>query len=475
MWRLSATSSAESVRPVVIVGGGISGLVVAFRLARRGIRSTLIEKSEQLGGLIRTDRWGGCDLEAGPDSFIADKPALAELAAELGIDSQLIGSNDGARRTFIAKNGRLIPMPPGMVLMVPSDLRAANASELFSPASKQRFEAELLFTPRTREIDIPLRDFVSDHFGSDVFDTLAEPLLAGVYGGNGSLLSARSVLPKFIQFEQSTGSLIRAVQAERQKPRTNEVSVFRSFAGGMQTVIDALRAAIHPFCEILHGKIRTADPVTPGTWRLHFDDGRRLEGRQLVLACPAHTQAAILTASTPLLAAHLADIPYSSAILATYVYDCGLTAPALDGFGFLVPQAERRTIAAATFISTKFPSRIPPNFRAIRAFVVGRQAEALAGFSENVLLSSIKSDLERFVQIEGAPVFHKLDRWPASMPQYVVGHEARCQQISILRLETPNLHLCGNAFEGVGLPDCVRLATQTAERIEAACGKPSST
>jgi oxygen-dependent protoporphyrinogen oxidase len=214
---------------VLILGGGVSGLATAYFLSRCGIPSTIVEKTTRTGGLIKTDCIEGCRLEAGPDSFIATKPAVRELADELpGLHDQIIGSNDAARRIFVARNGKLLPMPKGMVMMVPAEWEPLQQSELLSEEAKRRIDLETSMKPRERQEDISVGQLVNEHFGSEVLEYLTEPLLCGVYGGDSENLSAESVLPRFVGYERKYGSLVKGVQHElRDKPK-NGGSLFLS-------------------------------------------------------------------------------------------------------------------------------------------------------------------------------------------------------------------------------------------------------
>lgn len=440
-----------------IIGAGLSGLATSYFLAQLGIRSVLIEKSSRLGGLIRTDLVEGCTLEAGADSYLAAKPAVTELARELSLDSEIIGSNDAARRAFVVRESRLVPLPRGMVMMVPGDWAAALRSPLFSPRTKLRFLTETRSRPRIREKDVSVSDFVADHFGSELAAYVAEPLLAGVYGGDSGSLSAASVLPRFLDYERAYGSLIRAVRRERRQAGSGPL--FRSFRDGMQTLTDALS----PHAAVTHADAQRIERSN-GRWRIRHGQGS-LEADDLVLACPTHAAALLLDDLSPALAAELAAIPYSSAMLVTLVYERSKLAHPLDGFGFLVPQPERRTISAATWVNTKFPTRIPNHLAAVRAFIVADEAVKLAGASMPELMGLVRSDLARFMGIEIGPRFSAVHKWPHSMPQYVVGHQERIGKIRAALTDLPGLYLTGNAYEGVGLPDCVRLAKETAKRV----------
>lgn len=448
---------------VAIVGGGVSGLATAFYLSRAGIKPLLIEKSPQVGGLIRTEQADGCRLEAGPDSWISTKPAVRELAGELGLTNQIIGSNDTRRRVFIARSGELVPFPQGMSMMVPGQWGPALRSKLFSPETKRRFLTETLMRPRCRNRDVSVGELVADHFGAEVLESVTDPLLAGVYGGDAATLSASSVLPKFVDYEERYGSLIRGVRQERNSGSSSPL--FLSLRDGMESLTDALARAIEGRAQVRQSEVTQVRRHGSG-WSLRIGDVW-LEAEHLILACPAHAAANLLENPAPELAGELAAIPFSSSILVTMLFDEDSFGSSLDGFGFLVPKRERRTIAAATWINTKFPTRVAPGTVAIRAFVVADEAVRLGAASDAELQQAVAEDLRHFMGAGvGWPRSARIYRWPRSMPQYVVGHGERRRRITERLLEMPTLHLVGNAYDGVGIPDCVKLAKATAAQIQ---------
>jgi oxygen-dependent protoporphyrinogen oxidase len=448
---------------VLIIGGGVSGLATAYHLSRYAIPSTIIEKSHRTGGLIKTDVIEGCHLEAGPDSFIATKPAVSELAAELpGLPEQIIGSNDAGRKIFVVRNGQLLPMPQGMVMMVPGDWDALEKSQLIGAEAKRSIHDETKRKPLERKEDVSVGQFVGEHFGPEVLEYLTEPLLCGVYGGDSENLSAESVLPRFLGYERKYGSLVKGVQQElRDRPKSG--SLFLSFRDGMQTLTNSLARALGDRVQILHGEA-TEIRRQGETWTVRVG-ADTLSSRNIALCCPAHVNAKLLESEAAPVADELAAIPYSSAILVMQVYDRAQLLHPLDGFGFLVPRGERKTIAAATFVDTKWPDRNPKTLAAIRVFIVGKRAVELADASEQEILSLVRQDLQSFMGITALPLFHTFYRWPNSMPQYVVGHSQRTKNIFEHLANYPGLFLVGNAYDGVGVPDCLRHAREVAQHI----------
>jgi oxygen-dependent protoporphyrinogen oxidase len=458
------------VADVLIVGGGISGLAAAYYLEQQNLSVVLVEAQNRLGGLIATEQRQGCYLEAGPDSYIATKPAVAELAQSIpGLAARIIGSNDVARRVFVAKHGRLVPMPQGMVMMVPGEWQPAFSSPLFPPVAKLRFLSELFYRRRVRGDDVTISEFVKDHFDESVLEYVTEPLLTGVYGGEAGKLSARSVLPRFVEYEEKYGSLIRGVRlerAQRKQQRKESESLFQSFENGMQTLVEGVTGALGSGVRIVHGLAERAVPAPGRGWRVTVG-GQSEEAAHLVLACPAFRAAAVLEDADPGLSEELASIPYSSAITVMMGLEGAQLNHPLDGFGFLVPRRERKVIAACTWVNTKFPSRVAAGWAVLRAFIVGREADDLMAASDEDLTGIVAGEFRRLMGTCSRAWFTTVHRWPRSMPQYVVGHQARAARIEKRLGQHRGLHLVGNAYDGVGIPDCVRLAKSVSERIAA--------
>ena len=440
-----------------------TGLTTAYYLSRSGIPSVLFEKTKRLGGLIQTDLIRDCQLEGGPDSFLAAKPAVRELAHDLpGLESQIINSNDAARRVFVARNGRLVPLPAGMVMMAPGKWLPVLRSELLSTRAKVRLLQETLHKPRQRTEDISVGQFVEDHFGSEVLEFIADPLLSGVYGGDAASLSAASVLPRFVAYEQKYGSLIRGARRER-RAKSSSASLFQSFHDGMQVLTHSLARASSDRVSVVHTEVSQVQRFG-SLWQVRAGD-RTLSSPDLVLACPAHVCRRLLESSAIPLAEELSAIPYSSAILVTLVYERAALGHPLDGFGFLVPAGQRKVLAAATWVSVKFPVRTPSHLAALRGFIVGVEAAGLLEAPDASLIDFVRQDFSRWMGIDAPPLFSTIHRWPDSMPQYIVGHDERRQKIARLLEHYPGLFLTGNAYDGVGIPDCIRLAQDMSKQV----------
>ena len=453
--------------PVLIVGGGISGLSTAYYLSQAGISSILFEKTTRLGGLIQTDVIQGCRLEAGPDSYLAAKPAIKELAHDLpALESQIISSNDASRRVFVARDGRLLPLPADMVMMAPGKWPPILRSDLLSARTKAHLVREVFRKPRKRTEDISVGELVEDHFGSEVLELIAAPLLSGVYGGQTTALSAASVLPRFLAYEEKYGSLIRGARRELRQKKKRE-ALFQSFRDGMQVLPDSLARTAAGHLSVVHSEI---DEVRPygSVWQIRAGE-QTLSSPNLVLACPAHVCSRLLENSAAPLAEELSAIPYSSAILVTLVYDRAALGHPLNGFGFLVPAHERNVLAAATWINVKFPIRIPPHLAALRGFIVGDEATDLLAASDADIIELVRQDFSRWMGADAHPLFSTIHRWPNSMPQYVVGHSARCARIECLLEGHPGLFLAGNAYYGVGIPDCIHNAQEISKQVAARC------
>jgi oxygen-dependent protoporphyrinogen oxidase len=462
----SEKSSGPARKPsVVIVGGGISGLSAAYYLAKAGIGSTLIEQQPRLGGVIQTEIVEGCLLEAGPDSFLSAKPWARELARDLGLEHEIIGSNDHLRVTYVFRRGRLLPLPDGLMLMVPTRFLPLLTTPLLGWRTKLQMAAEFFRKPLPpRPSDVSVAQFIREHYGQETVDYLAEPLLAGVYGGDAEQLSVASVLGRFLELERTYGSLTRGVLAERRRLRQerNAQPLFHTLRGGLGSLIHALAEATRSHTRTVAARATALERCENG-YRVRTEDGV-FPADCVVLACPAWQSAALVRSLDGELAALLEAIPYHSSVTVALGYDRRQFTRALDGFGFLVPRRERDRIIACTWVGTKFRHRVPEDKVVLRCFLGGGD-EGVLHLGDDELEACVRGELRRIMGLTAEPRFVRIARWPRSMAQYTLGHARRLEAIEMRLRNFPGLYLVGNAYYGIGIPDCVRLGRRAADCI----------
>ena len=485
---------------VAIIGGGIAGLAAAFELEKArtsgaDVEYTLFESRERLGGSLASENVNDVVLERGPDSFLSEKPAGAELCRELGLADQLVPSNDDNRKTYIVVKNRLVPLPDGLMFLIPTKLVPTALSGLFSPSTKIRMALELLHPPRPSGQDESVAALVERHFGKEAVDRLADPLLSGIYGGDATQLSARTVLPKLVEMETQYGSLTRGMLAAHKQMRermaamraasnngatggqgqgggrpTGPRPIFTTLKGGLQQLVDALESRLNP------GWIRKSTAVDglerDGTgWRLRSGNESEFYDA-VILASTAWASGKLLAATDAALGDELSAIPYSSSITVNLVFDESQLGRLPDGFGFLVPVVEGRAMLACTFVHRKFAGRTPTGKAVLRAFLGGAKNEALLDQSDDVLVATVRRELSeilgaRIIGPHIAAEATQVSRWRRAMAQYAVGHQERMKRVKEHVAALPGLRLAGNAYEGIGIPDCIRTGRQAAKELVA--------
>lgn len=484
---------------VAIIGGGIAGMAAAFELekARAGgaaVEYTLYESRERLGGSLASEVVNGVVLERGPDSFLSEKPAGAELCREVGLGDQLTPSNDANRKTYIVVKNKLVPLPDGLMFLIPTKLVPTALSGLFSPATKIRMGLELLHPPRPSSEDESVAALVKRHFGQEAVDRLADPLLSGIYGGDATQLSARTVLPKLVEMETEYGSLTRGMLAAHKMMRAKMAatrsanangagasgqggakpsaprSIFTSLKGGLQQLVNALEARLNPKWVRKSTSVSALDRVGDG-WRVRSSGAEEIYDA-VIVASPAWAAGGMLAATDAGLGDELSAIPYSSSITVNLVFDEAQLGRLPDGFGFLVPAVERRAMLACTFVHRKFAGRTPTGKAILRAFLGGAKDEGLLDQSDEVLVATVRRELS---EILGARVVGphipaeatQVSRWRRAMAQYAVGHQERMKRVKEHVAALPGLRLAGNAYDGIGIPDCIRTGRTAAKELMA--------
>jgi oxygen-dependent protoporphyrinogen oxidase len=463
---------------IAIIGGGISGLTAAFGLEEHrragAVEYALYESSSRLGGVLRTEHIQGCIVEAGPDSFLTEKPWAAELCRTLGLGDQLIGSNDIVRKTYILVNGQLAPLPDGLMFMIPTRILSTVLSPLFSWTTKLRVAQELFHRARAAEGDESVASLIERHYGTEMVDRLVDPLLSGIYGGQAALLSVRAVLPRFAEMERTHGSLGRAMLSARKGKQlaagTSIPPIFTSLKDGMQQLAEALVSRVNPTSLLTNASVRSLQPDATG-WTVRVaPESRTSEAKQdhfdaVILAAPAYAAAQLLSTSSSELSTELAALQYSSSITVGLGYDREVRQGLPPGFGFLVPRSEGRRLLAATFAHNKFPHRAPEDRALLRCFFAGSNAENIWQLDDDAIIAIVRNELQQILGIRAVPRFARVYKWKSAMAQYGVGHLERLDRIERLRRQLPSLALAGNGYRGIGIPDCIRSAQDAVKQV----------
>ena len=455
---------------IVIIGGGISGLAAAHRVKELNPAAevTVLEASDRLGGTIQTEHRDGFLIERGPDSFISEKPQGITLAKRLGLESQLIQTNEEYRRSFIVRDGRLRAVPEGFQLMAPSRMWPFITSDIFSIPGKVRMAADL-FLPRKSangSSDESLASFVRRRLGEEALARMAQPMVGGIYTADPETLSLRATLPRFLEMEQKHRSLILAMarQGRAQKIGTSgaRYSLFVSFARGMQTLVDALVTRINADLRV---NTRAQRLSFDHGWTISTDKEEQIKADAVCLAVPAYVAASLLEDIDKQLAQKLKEIKYASTATINFGYRRAAIKHPLNGFGFVVPFIEKRSLIACTFSSVKFSGRAPEDHVLLRAFAGGALQPEVFALDESEMSSRVEADLRELLGIREDPRFVEVAKWERSMPQYEVGHLDRISEIEKLVNQLPGLALAGNAYRGAGIPDCIRSGEAAAESL----------
>ncbi|HEV8586205.1 MAG TPA: protoporphyrinogen oxidase [Methylomirabilota bacterium] len=457
---------------LLVLGGGVTGLAAAHRaveLAReRGVDLdlTLVEARPRLGGTIATERADGFLVEAGPDSFLSEKPWALALCRRLGVEHRLVRTDDRFRKVFVWFRGRLHPLPDGFQLLAPTRLAPFATSSLFSWRGKARMALDLVL-PRGGGDDESLGAFVRRRLGREALERVAQPLVAGIYTADPEELSLAATMPRFVEVERRDRSLIlglRRAMAKAPLPGTSGArwSLFVTFADGMQTLVTTLADRL-PDSAVVLGQRVTGLERAAGRWRVASAEGARFEADRVILAAEGHASARLLRYVDPALATLLGDIEYAGAATVSLGYRRADVPHPLDGFGFVVPRSEGKALLAGTFSSVKYPGRAPEGHVLIRGFLGGALNAALVGEDDASLIARARGELRDALGITAEPRLVRVSRWPASMPQYRVGHQARVDAIERAAAAIPGLHLAGAAYRGVGIADCVHSGEAAAE------------
>ena len=458
---------------LVVIGGGIAGLSAAYYASEvPGVQVTLLESSDRWGGKITTDRvafdGGQFIIEGGPDTFLATKPWGVSLCKELGLSDRLHGTNPDKKNTYVLNRNRLLPLPDGLAMMIPTNVQAILKSRLVSWFGKARMGLDFLLPPKSLDGDESLGTFVSRRMGREAYENLIEPLMSGIYAGDGDQLSLASTFPYLRDLELKYGSLARGALKMRAGSNGKSIqgsrSAFLTPTTGLSEIVEKL--VEHLISNGVDLRLNTrASQITNYQllYQVELETGETLEADSVILATPAFVSGTLLGSLDTSLAADLQSIPYASTATVSLAYRLGDIPRDLDGYGYVIPRREGRRALACTWTSTKFPHRAPEGYALLRVFV-GRAGQEIP-WNENDLLELAKEELKLTLSITAEPLLHRVFLWDKAMPQYNLGHPETLRRIETALEKHPGLALAGNGYRGIGIPDCIHSGELAVQKI----------
>ena len=461
---------------IVIVGGGITGLTVAYRLISEKktndlpLDLILLEASDRLGGVIKSQLTDDLCIEHGPDAFLADRAELNCLLEELNLTSELLPTNESHRRAFIARGNQLIPLPKGFFMIAPADLWSFFISPLFSLLSKLRVIAEI-FLPakKNNSEDESVASFINRRFGGQLLAQVGQPLIGGIYMADVNLLSAKSTMPYFVGLEQKYGSIIKGLwQTKRQAVNVASgarFNLFRSLNYGMQKLVERLSEKLTDVQVNLNTKLLTVDRGKEKKWKLATSNGQQFEADAVVFAIPANRASGAVSSLDKNLSQALSSIDSSASAVVNLLYRRVDIGHDLNGFGFVVPRSEKKNVIACGWISKKFSQRTINGYEMIRVFLGGQLTPNLCDLGDQELIEMAHNEIAPYLKVKNMPEQTWLTRWRQGLPIYRIGHAQAVQRIEDCILKHEGLFFAGASYYGVGIPDCVASAEITTSKL----------
>jgi protoporphyrinogen/coproporphyrinogen III oxidase len=460
---------SQSIKRIAVIGGGITGLSAAFYLQKacrdRGISAqiSLFEAETRLGGKIDTEVHDGFVMEKGPDSFLAQKQAGVQFVKELGLKNDLVRNHTG--QAYILHQGKLIPIPEGAVMGIPTRLSPFATTPLFSLAGKLRAAGDLFLPRHASDTDLSVGRFFRDRLGDEVVDHLIEPLLSGIYAGDIDQLSLQATFPQFAKMEQKYRSLILGLKQTRPRTKGKQkpLGMFLTLKKGLKSLVAALEQQLHDVNIQKGFRLRQIVPENPG-YTMTFQDGQKDQADLIVMAVP---HAAVEKAFPRHgFLQHRRDVPSTSVATVLLAYDEEAVHIPYEGTGFVVPRREPATITACTWTHKKWPHTAPKGKALLRCYVGRAGDDAIVDEPDDVIIKRVTKDLQRVMGISSSPIFSRITRWKQAMPQYIVGHADWLRSIEPqLRTRLPGVFLAGSSYRGIGLPDCIQQGKQAAEQV----------
>jgi len=452
---------------VLVVGGGVSGLTTSYELGQRGVDSLVVEKGTRAGGLISTKVRDGFVMDPGPDAFLTQKPSALALIEELGLTSRIVPTNPHQKKVYVLWKGRLLPLPAGMRLTVPTRYGPLLTSPLFSLQGKLRLFAERFVARRQPSIvEESIAEFVERRFGREALERVGEPLLAGIHCGDAQKLSMDVLFPRLVELESRFGSLTKGMT---KVVRTQGDSMFASLDGGMAVLVESLRSRV-PADRLVMGESVERIETSPEGFVARLSGGGSVGARRVVLALPISTCRTLTAPTWPAVSKVLSRISTTSTAVVFHAFDSDAFSHPLDGYGFVVPKSEPNRLLAATFVSTKFPGRAPAGSTLLRTFLGGERDPAALALSDDDLIDLSLDELGKAIGAVPEARFSSVTRWNDRTPHVELGHKEILAALDEARPK--GLHILGNGLASIGIPDCIAEARKTAAEIsELVCAR----
>ncbi len=470
------------MKRAVVIGAGIAGLAAALSLREHAkgapFELILLDKNPRPGGNIVTERANGFLIEGGPDCFLSEKPWAMELCKRLGLEHELLMTNDEFRKTFVYSNGALHELPEGVILMIPTKILPLAFSSLITFKGKFRMFMELFVPKKKDREDESLASFVRRRLGQEALDKIAEPLVAGVHAGDPDTMSVRSSFPKFVQMEEEYGSLIKGMikrmslikGAPSHLPLTQgageKVTMFVTLKHGLGALVAEITKRLSGFENTFIKTGVNVEYVSAkhGSFEVVLKGSGSIEADTVIIAAPAYAASRLVKRLDPAISEKLLSIPYASTATISLGFNKKDISHPMNGFGFVVPKIEKRRLMAATWVSRKFKYRAPEDSVLIRCFAGGAKDPAIVNLSDEELIEIARQELKEIMGIVAEPVLARVYKWINAMPQYTIGHEQRVSEIEEMLGAHPGLYLTGSAYHGIGISDSVRNAEITAKK-----------
>jgi oxygen-dependent protoporphyrinogen oxidase len=442
-----------------IIGAGISGLSSAYYILKKdpAAKIIFIEKADYVGGKIKSEFHQNFLVEAAPDCFLTRKKGAVELCEELGILKDLIGRIPQNNKTYVKSGNRLYPLPAGITGLVPTDFSAIEACEFISEEGRERFRQEPSIPVLKTDTEESIAQFMSRRFGQEIYEKLIEPLMAGIYGGDGSQLSLHATFPKLREMEIQYGSVINGLN-KNSPPENSPLPPFASFPNGMSTLVEALQEKLKAVEILLNHTVLEVEK-TDSYYIINAvsktSEPKMVAANNIIFACEAHASAKILKKLSPILSTLHEKIPYGSSLLVNFAFNKSDIDHLPESYGYVIPRIENSRILACTFTSQKWPNRAKAHQVLIRVYMNRYNAPDVLSLSDDQIIELALEELSSTIGLKSKPIFTKIFRWAQSMPQYVIGHQAWLSEIQKEAAKYRGLKFVGAAYQGVGIPDCI--------------------